>query len=384
VPADHAWRLRPAAEAGAVERVRHRRHELARRVAWQLRVGVERDDVAHARQCRGVADDEAEALMPGISQQRVQVLQLASLALAAHPDTIGGVPAPRSVEQEEAVAAARFFACLVVAPVQGLDALARMGQQRLVAGQHLRGRVEEVRQQCEVQVRIAVGEEAHLERLGQRVDTLGARQHRRHHHQRARDARDAEREVHARQRPRPHHQRRKPVDDGHRKVARRNQRCRDGAGHDHPGAQRQCRQRPVHAVRGDRQQHQHEQQRRCEDGASEPGERAASHDDAHAAPERRAHPHSALEMRLPCVDEPVAHVRTMRRGRQRHRRFARQLHCSTRHLGLVGDATARDALNRMAVAVARGELHARIDIGRIVAKHLFDLGQGLDEFAPIH
>ena len=45
-------------------------------------------------------------------------------------------------------------------------------QQRLVAGQRLARRVAEVGEQREVQVRVAVGEEAHLERLDQRVDAL--------------------------------------------------------------------------------------------------------------------------------------------------------------------------------------------------------------------
>jgi hypothetical protein len=42
--------------------MRHRRDDLRGRVARQLRVGVERDDVAHGRQRAGVADDALEAI----------------------------------------------------------------------------------------------------------------------------------------------------------------------------------------------------------------------------------------------------------------------------------------------------------------------------------
>jgi hypothetical protein len=66
------------------------------------------------------------------------------------------------------------------------------------------------------------------------------------------------------------------------------------------------------------------------------------------------------------------------------RSVARQLHRGARHLGLVGVDVAGDALDSVAVAVAGGEIHARIDVGRIVAKRLLDLRQRLDELAPVH
>ena len=76
---------------------------LARRIARQLRVGVERDDVADLRQTRSCRRRSAAKRSCGAAQQRVELRQLAALALVAHPDAFLRVPAPRAVEEEEDV-----------------------------------------------------------------------------------------------------------------------------------------------------------------------------------------------------------------------------------------------------------------------------------------
>ena len=206
VAPDHARCRGFAAEAWPVQRMGHRADELPRRVARQLRVGVERDDVAHAPQQRRVADDQREAIgWPRLlvaAQQRVQVRELAALALVAHPHPVARVPAARAVEQEESIGIRRARRLGPVFVVQRLDLLPRMAQQCVVAGQRLLRRIVEVGEQAEVQLCVAVGHEAHFQCVDQIVDALLAAQHRRHHHQRARRRRNAEREVHARQRAR--------------------------------------------------------------------------------------------------------------------------------------------------------------------------------------
>ncbi len=189
-PRDHARRLGHAAEARPVQRMGHRADELPRRVAGQLRVGVERDDVAHAPQHRRVADDQREAIAGSralvAAQQGVQVRELAALALVAHPHPLARVPAPRAVEQKEAIGARRVHRRGGVFSVQRLDLLARVAQQGLVAGQRLLRGIVKVGEQAEAQLRVAVGHEAHFQRFDQLVDAPLAAEHRGHHHQRSR------------------------------------------------------------------------------------------------------------------------------------------------------------------------------------------------------
>ena len=80
-----------------------------------------------------------------------------------------------------------------------------------VVGKRFRGRVRKVGQQAEMQVVVAIGEEADLQRLDQELDVLGAGEERRNHHQRAHLRRQAAGEVHPRQRVRRHQQCRHPV-----------------------------------------------------------------------------------------------------------------------------------------------------------------------------
>ena len=84
--------------------------------------------------------------------------------------------------------------------VQRLDAPAREPEQRLVVGQRFGGRIGKIGQQAEVQMVVAVGEKADLQRLDQAVDAFGAGEHRRDHHQRAQLRRKPLREIHPRQR----------------------------------------------------------------------------------------------------------------------------------------------------------------------------------------
>ncbi|KFB71347.1 MAG: hypothetical protein AW09_003510 [Candidatus Accumulibacter phosphatis] len=77
---------------GTVERVRHGANELPRRVARQLRIGVQGDHVPDVGQYSGVADDERETVLGARTQQRVQCPQLAALALVSHPGAVVRIP----------------------------------------------------------------------------------------------------------------------------------------------------------------------------------------------------------------------------------------------------------------------------------------------------
>jgi hypothetical protein len=76
-------------------------------------------------------------------------------------------------------------------------------------------------QQPVAQLRVAVGQEAHLERLGERFDRLGAAEHGRHDDQGARLGGNAVAVVHARQRLRLDEQRDDPVGERDRELAAR-------------------------------------------------------------------------------------------------------------------------------------------------------------------
>ncbi|MNZ46192.1 hypothetical protein D3C78_638680 [compost metagenome] len=197
---------------GAVERMLHGADQLLRRIARQLGIGVEGDDVTHGLQGREIADDQRKTLQPGAAQQRIEFGELAALALVAHPHLLGRIPAPRAVEQEEVIGI-RVFA------VQRLDALTGQRQQRRVLLQHLARGIHEVGQQREMQMGVAVGQKAHLQALDQFLDILLPSDEGRHHHQGARLGGDALAEVQARQLARRHAQGHQPVDQAERQPA---------------------------------------------------------------------------------------------------------------------------------------------------------------------
>ncbi len=70
--------------------MRHGPDQLARGVARQLRIRVQRDDVFHPDEHGSRTDDEREAVAVTLPQQGVEVRQLAALALVPHPDPLPG------------------------------------------------------------------------------------------------------------------------------------------------------------------------------------------------------------------------------------------------------------------------------------------------------
>ena len=221
----------------AVERVRHRRHQRPRRIARQLGVGVEGDDELDAGQRSGIAHHarKARARRGGdAAQQRVELGELAALALVTHPHPFLRVPAPRAVEEEEDVAVGLGPAFAVLA-VERLDGEARAFDQRAILGKRLLAGVEQVGEQTEMQAVVAIGQEAHFQRLDQLIDVVRTGEHGRHHHQRAPLRRNAGRKVHARQRVRRRQQRGQPIHQGCAQPARGQQRKRGDCQRQQPG-----------------------------------------------------------------------------------------------------------------------------------------------------
>ena len=96
--------------------MRHRADHLPRRIARQLGVGVERDDILDLAQRADVARDSLEGAGIAAAQQCIEVVELAALAFPTHPEAVGFVPAARPVQQEEPAAMLR-----VIAPIQCID-----------------------------------------------------------------------------------------------------------------------------------------------------------------------------------------------------------------------------------------------------------------------
>jgi hypothetical protein len=382
VPADDPRRRGGAADARPVQRVGHGRYQQACGAPRQLRVGVQRDDVAHPGQRGHLPGGGHEAAVAAAAQQRVQVAELAALALGAHPHPLARVPAARPVQQEEAVAAAGL-AIVAIASVERLDACLRMRHQRPIAGLVLGVGVEEVGQQREVQLRVAVGEEAHLQVVDQVVDAGRAAEHRRHRDEGAAVGRQAVGEVHARQRGRPHQQRDEPVGQRHGELAGPQRQQRGGrAGEPRPGTPRH--QPRAEALRAPPQRQQRQHQRQHDDAAGEPGQRPSRHAPAQAQPGRRL-PGDALQQRVAAAaDQVVADVRQRCAVRRLRARGLRQRHRRGSHAVLRQRRVPRDALDRLAVLVTRREVHRGIDAGRVAAQRLLDDRQPLDEVAPVH
>ena len=121
------------------------------------------------------------------AQQRIQVRQLAALALVAHPDPVLRIPAARAMEEEEGVAPPnpRYFS---FSSSIRCRASCSSGSS---SGRVSSRRIAKIGQQAEVQVVVAIGQEPDFQRLDQVLDALRAREHGRDHDQRARFGRDS-------------------------------------------------------------------------------------------------------------------------------------------------------------------------------------------------
>ena len=166
----------------------HRADELARRVARQLVSVSSVITYLTLAEHGGRADDEREAVPSGAAQQRVEVGQLAALALVAHPDPLLRVPAARAMEQEERcrLRTPRRVRRAAVSLVELLDSLrapARAAPRPPAASSTAASRKSVSSAKCRFGSRLARKRTSSAStRL---VDALCRGEHRRDHHQRA-------------------------------------------------------------------------------------------------------------------------------------------------------------------------------------------------------
>ena len=93
-------------------------------------------------------------------QQRVELLELAAFAFVAHPQFFAGVPEARAMKQKKDIGAFGL-----IAAVEGLDSLPDALKQNVILRHDLVGRIAKIRQEREVQMRIAIREIVDLESL---------------------------------------------------------------------------------------------------------------------------------------------------------------------------------------------------------------------------
>ena len=100
VAGDDAARLRVVNRA--VDRMVHLADELGDSLAHQARIGIQRHDIFHAG--GNAVGTGQEVGVTVAAQQKIQFMQLAALALPAHPRTFGLVVEAAAMQQEEALA----------------------------------------------------------------------------------------------------------------------------------------------------------------------------------------------------------------------------------------------------------------------------------------
>ena len=375
----HAWLQNAVAgchaaargiQLGAVQRMRHGRGKAARGVALQLGVGVQGDDVLHLLQHRGVAHHRQKAGMAVATQQRVQGRELAALALKAHPYALLRIPQARAVEQKKGVlASARVFA------VQRLYAGLRQRQQGGIAVLVFAGCIGPIGQQAVVQVGVLVGQETYLQRFDQRLHASQGVEHGGHHHQAARAGRQPLGKFHARQHMRCGQQGGQPVHQGHGQLA--------------AGQERQWQQQPPHRAgqalaAGQAQQTSAAEQGQHGNRAQVQRHRVGTQPALQGQPHRQAQLQCALQHRQTDAYQVVADVAVRAAHTRRAvQRMVRQLHHLARHLCLGNACQARALFHHVAVAVAGGEVHARVDTAGVLAQGGLHQALGFDKIAPV-
>ena len=304
--------------------------------------------------------------MPLAAQQGIELAQLAAFAFMPHPASFGRVPASGPVQQVEP--AAGHGRVLVI---QRFDCLAGSLQQRRILIQRLLLRVEEVGEQGKMQIAVAVGQVAHLHAFHQFIDILRAANEGRHDHQGAGICGNALAVIEARQHVRRHRQGHQPVHqaDGQATGHQQNRYAEHG----------QVQQRPMIGMRQGQQgpgQYGAEQQRR----GQEEIQRRTPEQALPPLDERQPHAELSLQRRYALIDQ----VKTdMGRAWCIGRRAGGQCERRVRDCCLVVLARSGQALHRMPIVIAGGEVHARVDAGRVLAQHLFHATHVLDELAPI-
>ena len=142
-------------------------------------------------------------------------MQLAALALPAHPATLSLVPAASAMEQQEAGPSAGGVAVTGVEPVDCRDG---RREQLVVAGDALGRRVEPVGQEREPEVALGIAEVVDLEAGNLFLDVRLAGQERRDHDKRPQVGRHSAGQLEPRKHPGAEEGGQDPVDERERQV----------------------------------------------------------------------------------------------------------------------------------------------------------------------
>ena len=356
--------------ARTIERVRHGTHKLPRRIACQYRIGIQGDHVLHARQDRGITDDESEAITGPSAQKPIQIRKLAALSLVSHPDPVLRIPSSRAMKQEEGIAVRT-----PVLLVKVLNSLLGQPQQRPVLRQRFLDGVANISEQSKVEVVIPIRQKADLQCLDQILDISVARDHRWDHHQGPQFLRDPFGEVHSRQRPRRQQQRRHPVNQGDRQMTGAQKREQSDQP-EWPALQS--------AGRRLRREAPGENSRYQQDGAAIQQQREPAADLAQHLSGREAHPRDSLEQCQSLVEQVEPDVRRPVVAAFLSRSLMRQLDRFMRHLALRVGAVLRRPLHGVAAVITGGKVHLVVDVGRVLTQGLLDGAHRFDELAPVH
>ena len=353
-------------EARAVQRVRHLADHLLRRAKRQLRIGIEGDDIANARgHHRRSAIRILERGVGCAAQQSVELVQLAALALPAHPAAFSRIELPAAVKKHEA----RRTTLEGVARIKGIYGGTGTLEPLILAGKGFAVGIGKIGQQC-IKNRILACRQVMDLKVADRLANphIGAQQHR-NDHQRPQLRADAtlkrQRGDDSGRQQRCHH----AID--HRRC------CLDGQNHQ-GGEHRQRQPRRQHGFaqtgeRHQRQQHRHQRyQRNIEldaafpDLAGQPGFNRRHI--ANVVFECGTTAADQVESRI-LVGTVVAHARAGQPDRPRRHGI----------LGII--RAARQLLQRVAVEIARREIHR----GKIAAaaQHPINKAQRFNHLAPI-
>src|SRR3990172_239908 len=143
-----------SAEPWPIERMRHRADQASGSASRQACVCIERDDVANTRKVNwGAPTDRHKCSTRRTAQELVQLVQLSSLALPAHPFAVAIVPYTLAMEEKKAFAAAGGRTILFVEPSDPINC---NGEQIVVTRQGFARRVQPIGKQGKTKVPIRI------------------------------------------------------------------------------------------------------------------------------------------------------------------------------------------------------------------------------------
>ena len=343
--------------------------ELPGAVPGQARVGVEGDAVTDRGQGREVSGFHLKARILRAAKEAVELGELSTLALPAHPDVLAGVPSALAMEEIEPIEGS-----VGESGIESLDARARRREGRLVLRHAACGSVREVAEDREVDPRVEVSEGQDLQMLELPFDVHGIRQERGNDHHDPRGLGDCRRVVEAREAPRRRQTRGQALDERDGELARGQQKSECHT--------QECPGRSGGLAGVD--QPQSGEERSPESDRSEVSRRRVREEEPpQALGGARAIGDVALEVRAAFSDEVIAHMRGSIERRAAFRREARTLDRAEGHtqLGLPGGPGQR--LRGLAVAVSTQEVHALVDARGIALENPLYEAHRLEVLAPV-